>query len=136
MTKAEAGCTSRALSFLVMTSPAADVSINQSIGLITHMIQSLISLKGVPLAFSMQLEFLKGELKRQRTWRHGMLFALLWMRRFTSHNLQKSFTAIFTPVFLSMVLFSPHTCVYSGSSSRRITYVVTKRYVFGLRVHQ
>ncbi len=62
-----------------------------------------------------------------------------WMRRFTSHNLQKSFTAIFTPVFRSMVLFSPHTCVYSGSSrrlSRRITYVITKHYVIGLRVHQ
>ncbi len=34
------------LSFPVMTSPAPDVS--PSIGLITHMIQSLISLKGVP----------------------------------------------------------------------------------------
>ncbi len=41
---------------------------------------------------------------------------VLWMRRFTSHNLQKSFTAIFTPVFHSMVLFSLHTCVYSGCS--------------------
>ncbi len=41
-----------------MTSPAPDVS--PSIGLITHMIQSLISLKGVPIAFSTQLEFLKG----------------------------------------------------------------------------
>ncbi len=40
------------LSFLVMTSPAPDVS--PSIGLITHMIQSLISLKGVPVAFSTQ----------------------------------------------------------------------------------
>ncbi len=40
------------LSFLVMTSPAPDVSL--SIGLITHMIQSLISLKGVPIAFSTQ----------------------------------------------------------------------------------
>ncbi len=62
-----------------------------------------------------------------------------WMRRFTSHNLQKLFTAISTPVFISMVLFSPHTCVYSGSSrrlSRRIAHVITKRYVIGLRVHQ
>ncbi len=33
-----------------------------------------------------------------------------WMRRFTSHNLQKLFTAISTPVFRSMVLFSPHNC--------------------------
>ncbi len=41
-----------------------------------------------------------------------------WMHRFISHNLQKSFTAIFTTVFHSMVLFSPHTCVYSGSSRR------------------
>ncbi len=41
-----------------------------------------------------------------------------WMRIFTSHNLQKSFTAIFTPVFHSMVLFSLHTCIYSGSSRR------------------
>ena len=60
-----------------------------------------------------------------------------WMRRFTSHNLQKSFTAMFTLVFRSMVLFSYHTCVYSGSSmrlSRRITHVITKRYVIGLRV--
>ncbi len=39
-----------------------------------------------------------------------------WMRRFTSHNLQKSFTDIFTLVFHSMVLFSLHTCVYSGCS--------------------
>ncbi len=49
-----------------------------------------------------------------------------WMRRFASHNQRKSFTAIFTPVFHSMVLFSPHTCVYSGSSrwlSWRITLV-------------
>ncbi len=62
-----------------------------------------------------------------------------WMRKFTSHNLQKLFTAISTPVFISMVLFSPHTCVYSGSSrrlSRRIAHVITKRYVIGLRVHQ
>ncbi len=40
------------LSFLVMTSPAPDVS--PSIGLITHMIQSLISLKGIPIVFSTQ----------------------------------------------------------------------------------
>ncbi len=31
-----------------------------------------------------------------------------WMRRFTSHNLPKLFTAIFTLVFCSMILFSPH----------------------------
>ncbi len=62
-----------------------------------------------------------------------------WMRRFTSHNLHKSFTAIFTPVFRSMVLFLPHTCFYSRCSrrlSQRITYVITKLYVIGLRVHQ
>ncbi len=62
-----------------------------------------------------------------------------WMRRFTFHNLWKSFTAIFSPVFHSMVLFSPYTCVYSRSSrrlSRRITYVITKHYMIGLQVHQ
>ncbi len=62
-----------------------------------------------------------------------LAYALIvpWMRRFTSHNLRKSFTAIFTPMFRSVVLFSPHTCVYSGSSrwlSRRITYVITEAY--------
>ncbi len=38
-----------------------------------------------------------------------------WMHRFTSHNLHKLFTltAIFTSVYRSMVLSSPHTCVYS-----------------------
>ncbi len=34
-----------------------------------------------------------------------------WMRRSTSHNLRKSFTAIFTQVFCLMVLFLPQTCV-------------------------
>ncbi len=66
---------------------------------------------------------------------------VLWMRRFTSHNLHKSFTAIFTPVFRAMVLFSLHnlTCVYSGCSrrlSQRIIYVINKLCVIGLRVHQ
>ncbi len=57
-----------------------------------------------------------------------------WMRRFTYHNMRKSFTAFFTPVFRLMVLFSPHTCVYSGSSrwlTRRIIYIMTKRYMIG-----
>ncbi len=62
-----------------------------------------------------------------------------WMHRFTSHNLHKSFTAIFTPVFRSMVLFLLHTCIYSGCSNQLnqcITYVITKHYVIGLQVHQ
>ncbi len=57
---------------------------------------------------------------------------VLWMRRFTSHNLQKLFTAIFTPVFHSKVLFLPHSFVYSGSS----VVVTPAHYMIGLRVHQ
>ncbi len=54
------------LSFLVMTSPAPDVS--PSIGLITHMIQSLISLKGVPVAFRRSVSFPRGTMVTYVTW--------------------------------------------------------------------